>query len=95
MYFFAHGTLVRHLYAIFFGVLIQLYMFGFETLHNVLLTSVAYALMALVDRQKQHKYVMIWAFAYLSFNHLETLFLKGESYEMGITLYLMLQVLKL
>jgi len=46
MHYFVHGTLARHLYAIVLGVLIQLYMFGFEIIHVTILTGVAYILMA-------------------------------------------------
>ena len=70
MHYFTYGTVVRHLYAIFFGILIQLYIYGHEILHVVLLTGIAHALMALLKRDQQQKFVMAWVFAYLAYSHL-------------------------
>ena len=50
MYYFAHGTVVRHLYATILGILIQLYMYGNETLHTFILTYGAYILMGVIKR---------------------------------------------
>ena len=50
MHYFVHGTLIRHIYTITIGVLIQLYMFGSDILHVVLMSSVAYAMMKFMKR---------------------------------------------
>ena len=50
MYYLTRGTLVRHLYATSIGILIQLYMYGYETLHTVILTYGAYILMGVLKR---------------------------------------------
>ena len=94
-YYFAHGTIGRHLFAIFFGMMIQFYMYGTNILHVFLITAVAHAIMALCDRQKQHKYVMIWVFFYLSYLHVERQLTDYGSYDIGITTHLMCHVLKL
>ena len=52
MWYFAHGTTRRHLFSIFFGIMIQLYMYGSEILHVFLMTAVSHSIMALCDREK-------------------------------------------
>ena len=50
MHFCIHGTLARHIYTITIGVLIQLYMFGLDIVHVVLMSAVAYAMMKFMKR---------------------------------------------
>ena len=50
MYYFVKGRIPRHLFASLLGILIQLYMYGFEILHNILLTYGAYIIMAAFPR---------------------------------------------
>jgi len=95
MHYFIHGTLIRHLYSITLGVLIQLYIFGFGILHVILMSAVAYAMMKFLPRDKQAPYVMIWVLLYLSYSHLNTLLYNFGGYEMDITSYTMLLVCKL
>ena len=95
MHHFVQGTLVRHLYTITIGVLIQLYMFGIDILHVVLMSAVAYAMMKFLDRNQQHKFVMAWVLAYLSCSHLHSVIYKFGSYDMNVTTYTMLLVCKL
>ena len=95
MHYCLHGTLVRHLYCITVGVLIQLYLYGFGILHVVLMTAVAYAMMLFLPRHKQAQYVMLWVLAYLSYSHLDALINRFGSYDMDITTYTMLLVCKL
>ena len=45
-----HGTFIRHVYTITIGVLIQLYMFGLDIMHVVLMTVVAYSMMKFMKR---------------------------------------------
>ena len=50
MHYFIHGTVARHLYAIVLGALIQLYMYGYEVSHVLLMSGVAYAMMLVLPR---------------------------------------------
>ena len=50
MHYFIHGRVIRHLYTIIIGLLIQMYMFGTDTLHVVLMAGVAYAMMLFMKR---------------------------------------------
>ena len=85
MHYCLHGTALRHLYAVVLGILIQLYLFGSDILHVVVMSSVAYAIMNLMPRHKQAPYVMFWVLGYLSYNHLYALIYKFGNYEMDIT----------
>ena len=89
------GRVVRHIYAIVLGVLIQLYMYGAEIFHVVFLTYGAYILMGVVKREKQQMYVTAWVFAYLSYNHYDSYINRFMVYDMGVTTFTMLHVLKL
>ena len=51
-HYFVHGRLVRHIFTITLGVLIQLYMFGLDILHVVLMAGVAYAMMVFMKRDE-------------------------------------------
>jgi len=95
MHYCLHGTKVRHVYNIVLGILIQTYLFGFGVLHVVLMTSVAYAMMVFLPRNKQATYVMFWVLAYLSYSHLEAIIFRFGSYDMDVTTYTMLLVCKL
>ena len=95
MYYFVKGRLARHLYVIFFGVLIQLYMFGSEILHNVILSYGAFALMGLFPKDKQQHVVTIFVFGYLTYIHFLCITSAHLVYNMGIITYTMLHVLKL
>ena len=95
MYYFVKGRIPRHLFASLLGILIQLYMYGFEILHNILLTYGAYIIMAAFPRQKQTTWVTAWVFSYLTYNHWDAYMNRFMLYDMGISTYTMLQVLKL
>ena len=70
-------------------------MYGFEIVHVLVLTYVAYILMGVTDRLKQHIYVTAWVFAYLSYVHYDAYINRFMTYDMGVATYSMLQVLKL
>jgi len=65
-------------------------MFRQAIYHVVLITSVTYLLMALLPRNKQQNYVMAWVMGYLSLIHLERMWTNYGSYDLEISLYLML-----
>ena len=50
MHYAMHGTLIRHVYTITIGVLIQLYMFGLDIFHVILMSAVAYLMMMFMKR---------------------------------------------
>ena len=50
MHYAMHGTLIRHVYTITIGVLIQLYMFGLDIIHVILMSAVAYLMMMFMKR---------------------------------------------
>ena len=50
MHYCVHGTVARHLYATILGVLIVLYMYGYEIFHVLLMSGVAYAMMIFLKR---------------------------------------------
>ena len=52
IHYVIHGTVIRHLYVTILGVLIQIYLYGLDTIHVVLMTVVAYLLMMVVPRNK-------------------------------------------
>ena len=70
MYFFVRGTVVRHLYSMTFGILIQLYIFGDDIFHVVLMSAVPYLMMCCMKRDVQQRYVTAWVLLYLSYNHI-------------------------
>jgi len=80
MHYFIHGTTVRHIFNIVLGIIIQMYVFGFEIFHVILMSAVAYAMMAFLPRHKQAPVVMMWVLAYLSYNHLSSIFYNVGSY---------------
>jgi len=84
-----HGS-IRHLFNISVGLFLQYFMFRQAIYHVVLITSVTYLLMALLPRNKQQNYVMAWVMGYLSYIHLERMWTNYGSYDLEISLYLML-----
>ena len=52
MHYAVHGTVVRHLFTMSLGILMQLYLYGFAIGHVVLMSTVAYALMIFLPRDK-------------------------------------------
>ena len=95
MHYVVQGTVARHLYTIFFGLLIQSWMFGSDMLHVALMSVGVYAMMKFMKRDSQHKYVMAWVMIYLSYLHLH--FMKFGSYDnnINVTINLMLLVSRL
>lgn len=59
------------------------------------MTVVAYALMILLPRDKQAKYVMVWVLMYLCYLHFIAYWYHFGSYKTDITTYNMLLVCKL
>ena len=95
MHYAVHGTVMRHLFTMSLGILMQLYLYGFAIGHVVLMSTVAYAFMVFLPRDKQAPYVMFWVLAYLSYGHLSQLIYDFGGYEMTVTSYTMLLVCKL
>ena len=95
MHYAVHGTVMRHLFTMSLGILMQLYLYGFAIGHVVLMSTVAYAFMIFLPRDKQAPYVMFWVLAYLSYGHLSQLIYDFGGYEMTVTSYTMLLVCKL
>lgn len=52
MYFCVRGRVLRHIFAISMGLLIQLYVYGWLIGHVFLISGVAYAIMNFFPRQK-------------------------------------------
>lgn len=77
------------------GLCIQLYLYGFDTLHVVFMAAVAYAMMAFLPRHKSASVVMVWVLLYLSYNHLMSILYNFGGYQMDISTYTMLEVCKL
>ena len=94
-HFFVHGTTVRHLFNVLIGFLIQYYVYRDGVLHVLLLTAVAYLMMAVLPRNTQQKYVMGWVLGYLTFNHLHRMYTDFGGFNLDISTFNMLQVCKL
>ena len=65
-------------------------MYGFEIVHNIALTYIAYILMAVFPREKQTTWVTAWVFGYLTYNHYDAYINRFMVYDMGITTFTML-----
>lgn len=66
MHYCLHGKYVRHIYNIVLGLLIQLYLYGFQTMHVVVMSSVVYALMIFLPRKISAPYAMFYVLIHLS-----------------------------
>ena len=77
------------------GFLIQYYVYREGVLHVILLTTIAYLLMAMLPRNQQQKYVMGWVLGYLTFNHLHRMYTNFGGFNLDISTFNMLQVCKL
>jgi hypothetical protein len=95
MHYFIHGTKTRHIFNIVMGVIIQMYVFGFDIFHVIVMSAVAYAMMAFLPRKTQAPVVMVWVLAYLSYNHLLSILYRFGSMNMDISTYTMLLTCKL
>lgn len=89
------GTTMRHLYAIVWGVLIQLYMFGAGVLHVLLISGVVYLMMLLLPRKSQARLVMWFVLAYLSGQHIYRMWYDFGGFNLDITTFTMLLVCRL
>lgn len=95
MHFFIRGTTLRHLYATTIGIAFQLYCYRWDVKHVVLMSVVAYLMMAVLPRQKQANFVMAWVLGYLSYSHICSILFTFGQYKLDITTYTMLLVCKL
>lgn len=95
MHYCVHGTVIRHLFTLTIGLLMQMYLFGFAIGHVFLMSLVAYAMMILMPRDKSAPAVMLWVLGYLSYSHITSYWYNFGGYEMEITTYTMLLVCKL
>lgn len=59
-------------------------MYGFEIFHVVILTGVAYILMAVLKRDTQQHFVTIWVFSLLSYEHWDAYINRFMVYDMRI-----------
>ena len=95
MHYCVHGAVLRHLFTITIGVLMQMWLYGFAIGHVALMSGVAYAMMILMPRDKSAPAVMFWVLGYLSYTHLMSIWYNFGGYEMEISTYTMLLVCKL
>lgn len=69
-------------------------MYRFDVIHVYILAFGTYALMNLISRQKQHKYVMAFLTLYLSGQHIYRM-MNEQGYRLDITTQTMILVTKL
>ena len=92
--FVSKSTFARHIYSIFFGIILQLYMFREGVLHIYIIAFVSYLLMLYIPRNEQHYAVMAWSMGYLSVHHVYIIIYEYGGYNMDATTYTMLLVTK-
>ena len=95
LHYCVHGTFIRHIYNILLGILIQIYLYGFEFIHVIVMTVMAYAIMMGLPRHRQAWYVMYWVLGSLSFQHLYGMYYFFGVFRMDVTSYTMLLTCKL
>ena len=95
MYAVVRGTFARHLFSIVTGFLLQLYMFRGGVIHPIIMTFVTFAIMNLLPRTQQHKYVMVFTMCYLSGSHIYRMLTNFGGWDMDITTYTMILTTKL
>ena len=93
--FVTQGPLVRHLFQTILGFTIQVFMFRDTVYHVYIIATVAYLLMLLLPRNQQHKAVMVFVMGYLSCQHINAMLTDFGGFNMDITTYTMLLVVKL
>ena len=67
------GTLIRHLYSIFFGLFLQSYMYGYEIIYVFLISFLSYLAMSFLPRQKQNWIVIPLCMGIILWNHIQTM----------------------
>lgn len=95
MLLFFRGETLRHLYTIFWGMCVLLYVFGESIKVIFMLTIGTYLLMRFSPRKYQHIFVTFFVFAQVTYSHINTYFFNFANYELGITTMSMLLVLRL
>jgi lysophospholipid acyltransferase 1/2 len=89
-----NGT-IRHLFQAVLGFTIQIFMFRGTVYHIYIIATVAYLMMLLLPRNIQHKFVMVFVMGYLSSQHIYSMMNDFGGFNMDITTYTMLLVVKL
>lgn len=92
MWAVVRGTVVRHLYAIFFGLFLQSYMYGYEIIHVFAISFVSYIAMIVLPRQKQNWFVIPYLMAMVLWNHVHTMMTFEGKYPIDVSTFTMLQV---
>ena len=73
---------------------LQIYMYRYQVKHIYVMTIVSYMLMKYLKRDQQHKYVMAFAMAYLSGQHIHQMLSDFGGWRLGIKSYTMILVTK-
>ncbi len=68
MKFFVSGSTLRHLYSMLVGIFLQWYMYRNQIIHTLIISTVAYFMMAFLDRKFQQKAIFVFVVGYLSSN---------------------------
>lgn len=89
------NTLIRHLFCIGMGILIQFYLYADTFFHMLTMAYPMYAIMATMDRKVQHKYACGYLFIYMSGQHCYTMWTNYGGYDLNITTHTMLLFCKL
>ena len=70
-------------------------MFGDGIADAWIMTLVTYALMVLLPRNHQHKFVFVWTMGYLSYQHISRMYSNWGGWDMDITSFTMCLTCKL
>jgi D-alanyl-lipoteichoic acid acyltransferase DltB (MBOAT superfamily) len=89
------GTTARHLFSVITGFLLQLYMYREQFWHSLVMTSITYALMVALPRNKQARFVFIFVMLYLSYQHISRMIRNFGGYDMDVTTFTMVLTAKL
>lgn len=65
-YMSTQGAFARNMFNIVVGILLQTYMYRWDTIHTYLMGYIAYLIMMMAPRAKQHIYVTAYLMIYLS-----------------------------
>ena len=93
--FVTQGATIRLLFQAILGFTIQIFMFRDTVYHVYIIATVAYLLMMFLPRNKQHLIVCAFVMGYLSCQHINSMMNDFGGFNMDITTYTMLLVVKL
>lgn len=86
--------LLRHLYSIFFGVVILTYLFD-TWYHVVFMAYPVYFMMMFLPRKTQHYYCITWVTVYYVGQTINRMLTLGDGFILGVTTYTMILLCKL